>query len=220
MEIEQLTALDAMWDKGTNLHHALLLASRHFRKRPNAQPVLLIVTDGEPTSPRAGREVLLLLPAAPADGRVRRPRARQRQPARRADDLLLGGDRAWAVHRPDGAPGRRPGGRAGARRPRCGRGRLLPLGSRRPGGYGGGFGGGYGDWFAAAAGVLGRRLICEACCHEVPPVLCRAAFLGPVVVRVGVAGQRRGVETDIRGLATAVVFGRDCRTGSRTWRDG
>lgn len=50
MEIEQLTALDAKWDKGTNLHHALLLANRHFRKHPNAQPVLLIVTDGEPTS--------------------------------------------------------------------------------------------------------------------------------------------------------------------------
>ena len=50
MEIEQLTALDAMWDKGTNLHHALLLANRHFRKHPQAQPVLLIVTDGEPTS--------------------------------------------------------------------------------------------------------------------------------------------------------------------------
>ncbi len=50
MEIEQLTALDARWDKGTNLHHALLLANRHFRKHPHAQPVLLIVTDGEPTS--------------------------------------------------------------------------------------------------------------------------------------------------------------------------
>ncbi|GAB3254815.1 vWA domain-containing protein [Nocardioides dilutus] len=50
MEIEQLTALDSKWDKGTNLHHALLLANRHFRKHPSAQPVLLIVTDGEPTS--------------------------------------------------------------------------------------------------------------------------------------------------------------------------
>jgi uncharacterized protein with von Willebrand factor type A (vWA) domain len=50
MDIEELTALDAMWDKGTNLHHALLLANRHFRKHPSAQPVLLIVTDGEPTS--------------------------------------------------------------------------------------------------------------------------------------------------------------------------
>ena len=50
MDIEQLTALDSMYAKGTNLHHALLLANRHFRKHPNAQPVLLIVTDGEPTS--------------------------------------------------------------------------------------------------------------------------------------------------------------------------
>ncbi len=50
LEIEELTALDAMWEKGTNLHHGLLLANRHFRKHPNAQPVLLIVTDGEPTS--------------------------------------------------------------------------------------------------------------------------------------------------------------------------
>ncbi len=50
MEIEELTGLDAMWDKGTNLHHALLLANRHFRRHPGAQPVLLVVTDGEPTS--------------------------------------------------------------------------------------------------------------------------------------------------------------------------
>ena len=50
MEIEELTGLDARWDKGTNLHHGLLLANRHFRKHPSAQPVLLIVTDGEPTS--------------------------------------------------------------------------------------------------------------------------------------------------------------------------
>ncbi|WP_108251834.1 vWA domain-containing protein [Planctomonas deserti] len=50
MDIEQLTGLEAQYEKGTNLHHALLLANRHFRKHPSAQPVLLIVTDGEPTS--------------------------------------------------------------------------------------------------------------------------------------------------------------------------
>jgi uncharacterized protein with von Willebrand factor type A (vWA) domain len=50
IDIEQLTSLEEMYNKGTNLHHALLLANRHFRKHPNAQPVLLIVTDGEPTS--------------------------------------------------------------------------------------------------------------------------------------------------------------------------
>lgn len=50
MDVEELTALDARWAKGTNLHHGLLLANRHFRKHPGAQPVLLIVTDGEPTA--------------------------------------------------------------------------------------------------------------------------------------------------------------------------
>ncbi|MDT9594345.1 VWA domain-containing protein [Nocardioides zeae] len=50
LEIEQLTALDAIWQKGTNLHHGLLLAQRHFRRHPGMQPVLLVVTDGEPTA--------------------------------------------------------------------------------------------------------------------------------------------------------------------------
>ncbi len=67
MDIEQLTALDAMWDKGTNLHHALLLANRHFRKHPSAQPVLLIVTDGEPTSHlEADGQVFFCYPPDPA----------------------------------------------------------------------------------------------------------------------------------------------------------
>jgi uncharacterized protein with von Willebrand factor type A (vWA) domain len=66
MDIEQLTALDARWDKGTNLHHGLLLANRHFRKHPNAQPVLLIVTDGEPTSHlEPGGEVYFEYPPHP-----------------------------------------------------------------------------------------------------------------------------------------------------------
>ncbi|WKK70387.1 VWA domain-containing protein [Rathayibacter oskolensis] len=50
MDVERLVGLDAEWEKGTNLHHALLLANRHFREHPNAQPILLIVTDGEPTA--------------------------------------------------------------------------------------------------------------------------------------------------------------------------
>ena len=66
LEIEQLTALEAFWDKGTNLHHALLLANRHFRKHPDAQPVLLIVTDGEPTSHlEANGEVFFAYPPHP-----------------------------------------------------------------------------------------------------------------------------------------------------------
>ncbi|WP_377640512.1 VWA domain-containing protein [Oryzobacter terrae] len=66
MEIEQLTALDAMWEKGTNLHHALLLANRHFRRHPHEQPVLLVVTDGEPTSHlEPGGEVFFDYPPHP-----------------------------------------------------------------------------------------------------------------------------------------------------------
>ncbi|WNB87114.1 VWA domain-containing protein [Cellulomonas sp. ATA003] len=66
MEIEELVGLDARWDKGTNLHHALLLANRHFRKHPDAQPVLLVVTDGEPTSHlEPGGEVWFAYPPDP-----------------------------------------------------------------------------------------------------------------------------------------------------------
>lgn len=48
--IEGLLSLDARYEAGTNLHHALLLAGRFFREHPTMQPVLLIVTDGEPTA--------------------------------------------------------------------------------------------------------------------------------------------------------------------------
>ncbi len=50
LDIERLTALEPRQTKGTNLHHALLLANRHFRRHPAEQPVLLVVTDGEPTA--------------------------------------------------------------------------------------------------------------------------------------------------------------------------
>ena len=46
----ELAGLDGAYDQGTNLHHALLLAARHLRRHPNSQPVVLIVTDGEPTA--------------------------------------------------------------------------------------------------------------------------------------------------------------------------
>ena len=40
------------WDmvQGTNLHHALMLAGRYLDQRPEHDPVVLIVTDGEPTA--------------------------------------------------------------------------------------------------------------------------------------------------------------------------
>lgn len=64
--IEELTAMEPLWAKGTNLHHALLLAQRHFRRHPQAQPVLLVVTDGEPTSHlEPGGEVFFDYPPHP-----------------------------------------------------------------------------------------------------------------------------------------------------------
>jgi uncharacterized protein with von Willebrand factor type A (vWA) domain len=36
--------------QGTNLQHALMLAGRHLRRHPDAEPVVLVVTDGEPTA--------------------------------------------------------------------------------------------------------------------------------------------------------------------------
>lgn len=50
MSIGELAGLDEIFEQGTNLHHGLLLAGRHIRKHPDAQPVVLIVTDGEPTA--------------------------------------------------------------------------------------------------------------------------------------------------------------------------
>lgn len=40
------------WDmvQGTNLQHALVLASRHLARHPDAEPVVMVVTDGEPTA--------------------------------------------------------------------------------------------------------------------------------------------------------------------------
>ncbi|GAB3986743.1 VWA domain-containing protein [Actinoallomurus acanthiterrae] len=46
----ELAGLD--WDmvQGTNLHHALLIAGRHLEKHPEHEPIVLIITDGEPTA--------------------------------------------------------------------------------------------------------------------------------------------------------------------------
>ncbi|MBX4168197.1 VWA domain-containing protein [Rhodococcus sp. DMU2021] len=46
----ELAGLDGVYEQGTNLHHALMLAGRHLRRHPNAQPVVFVVTDGEPTA--------------------------------------------------------------------------------------------------------------------------------------------------------------------------
>ena len=50
VELGELIGLEGAWEQGTNLHHALLLAGQHLRRHPDAQPVVLVVTDGEPTA--------------------------------------------------------------------------------------------------------------------------------------------------------------------------
>jgi uncharacterized protein with von Willebrand factor type A (vWA) domain len=50
VELAELVGLEGVWEQGTNLHHALLLAGRHLRKHSDAHPVVLVVTDGEPTA--------------------------------------------------------------------------------------------------------------------------------------------------------------------------
>jgi uncharacterized protein with von Willebrand factor type A (vWA) domain len=46
----EMAGLD--WDmvQGTNLHHALLIAGRHLDSHPDFEPIVLVVTDGEPTA--------------------------------------------------------------------------------------------------------------------------------------------------------------------------
>ena len=159
MDIEQLTALDAMWDKGTNLHHALLLANRHFRKHPNAQPVLLIVTDGEPTSHlEPDGEVYFSYPPHPLTvAYAVRELDNAGRLGAQTTFFRLGEDPGLArfidqmAERVDGrvvAPELDDLGAAvvgsylGSRRGRGGSGRLRPVG-------------GYGDWFGGAAAASG-----------------------------------------------------------------
>jgi uncharacterized protein with von Willebrand factor type A (vWA) domain len=47
---QELAAVEPIEEKGTNLQHALRLAGRHLRKHPGSEPVVLVVTDGEPTA--------------------------------------------------------------------------------------------------------------------------------------------------------------------------
>lgn len=46
----ELAGLDADYVQGTNLQHALILAGRFLDQHPEAEPVVLVVTDGEPTA--------------------------------------------------------------------------------------------------------------------------------------------------------------------------
>jgi uncharacterized protein with von Willebrand factor type A (vWA) domain len=45
-----LADVEPEWVQGTNLQHALMIAARHLRRHPDAEPVVMVVTDGEPTA--------------------------------------------------------------------------------------------------------------------------------------------------------------------------
>jgi len=46
----QLAGVEPDFVQGTNLQHALSLAGRHLRRHASSEPVVLVVTDGEPTA--------------------------------------------------------------------------------------------------------------------------------------------------------------------------
>ncbi|QWC84705.1 hypothetical protein KLP28_14215 [Nocardioidaceae bacterium] len=54
LDAVQLAEVEPEWVQGTNLQHALMLARRHLRRHPDAEPVVLVVTDGEPTAHLTG----------------------------------------------------------------------------------------------------------------------------------------------------------------------
>jgi uncharacterized protein with von Willebrand factor type A (vWA) domain len=51
-ELKETELAGLTWDmvQGTNLHHALVLAGRFLDRRPEHNPVVLVITDGEPTA--------------------------------------------------------------------------------------------------------------------------------------------------------------------------
>ena len=50
VDLGELVGLEGVYEQGTNLQHAMILAGQHLRRHPDAQPVVLVVTDGEPTA--------------------------------------------------------------------------------------------------------------------------------------------------------------------------
>ncbi len=136
----ELTGLEGVYEQGTNLHHALALAGRHLRRHPNAQPVLLVVTDGEPTAHlesyggvlelnrRLSRRQCSSTTPPPAHHRPHGEGLRRHVGTGRAGDDLPVGQRSGTceVHRPGRAPCGGPGRGARSGRVGCRGGGRLP----------------------------------------------------------------------------------------------
>ncbi|MEJ5915770.1 VWA domain-containing protein [Pseudokineococcus sp. 1T1Z-3] len=61
----ELAAVEPSGMQGTNLQHALALARRHVARHPGLEPVVLVVTDGEPTAHLEGGEAVFWWPTLP-----------------------------------------------------------------------------------------------------------------------------------------------------------
>lgn len=62
----ELAEIEPEWIQGTNLQHALMIAGRHVRRHPEAEPVVLVITDGEPTAHlTAGGSAVFAYPTTP-----------------------------------------------------------------------------------------------------------------------------------------------------------
>jgi uncharacterized protein with von Willebrand factor type A (vWA) domain len=62
LTVEKLAGVEPDYVQGTNLQHALHLAQRHLRRHPDGEPVVLVVTDGEPTAHLEGGQAYFQWP--------------------------------------------------------------------------------------------------------------------------------------------------------------
>ncbi len=101
LSLEELAGIEPDYVQGTNLHHALALAGRHLRRHSDGEPVVLVVTDGEPTAHLGGERACVVRVAAdPPDcaGDHRRGRCPDAVRGRRQRVHARGGRGAAAVH--------------------------------------------------------------------------------------------------------------------------
>ena len=129
VDLGELVGLEGAYVQGTNLHHALILAGAHLRRHPDATPVVLVVTDGEPTAHlEPDGTPVFSYPPAPETVHATVGELDRLTGLRAAVTFFILGDdpRLAMLHRPAGPALRRPGG--GPRPGRPGRvgGRRLP----------------------------------------------------------------------------------------------
>ena len=118
----ELATLDSDMVQGTNLQHALMLAGRFLDRHPDAEPVVLVVTDGEPTAHLTRRgEALFDWPPSPetleltlaeVDRMTRRGRDAQRLHARRRAAAAASSSTRWPGATAAGCSPRTPTGSA------------------------------------------------------------------------------------------------------------